>query len=97
MQSRDILRSALDDAASTLKAFVADEENLRAVVKFAETASETLDRGGRIYACGNGGSMSDAMHFAEEWTGRFRGNRDALPALAFSDASQLTCIANDFG
>jgi len=48
-------------------------------------------------ACGNGGSMCDAMHFAEEWTGRFRKNRAALPAIAFSDASQLTCIANDFG
>ena len=48
-------------------------------------------------SCGNGGSMCDAMHFAEEWTGRFRGNRDALPAIAFSDPSQLTCIANDFG
>jgi D-sedoheptulose 7-phosphate isomerase len=41
--------------------------------------------------------MCDAMHFAEEWTGRFRGDRRALPAVAFSDPSQLTCIANDFG
>ncbi|MBJ20581.1 MAG: phosphoheptose isomerase [Deltaproteobacteria bacterium] len=97
MQSRDILRSALDDAASTLKAFVADEENLRAVVKFAETASETLDRGGRIYACGNGGSMSDAMHFVEELSGCFRRQRSALSALAFSDPATLSCIANDFG
>ena len=48
-------------------------------------------------SAGNGGSMCDAMHFAEEWTGRFRGNRSALPAIAFSDPSQLTCIANDFG
>ena len=48
-------------------------------------------------ACGNGGSMCDAMHFAEEWTGRFRQDRNALPAVAFSDPSQLTCIANDFG
>jgi D-sedoheptulose 7-phosphate isomerase len=48
-------------------------------------------------SCGNGGSMCDAMHFAEEWTGRFRKDRAALPAIAFSDPSQLTCIANDFG
>ena len=56
-----------------------------------------MDAGGKLLACGNGGSMCDAMHFAEEWTGRFRGNRDALPAIAFSDPSQLSCIANDFG
>ena len=48
-------------------------------------------------ACGNGGSMCDAMHFAEEWTGRFRSDRNPLPAVAFSDPSHLTCIANDFG
>ena len=48
-------------------------------------------------SCGNGGSMCDAMHFAEEWTGRFRKDRAALPAIAFSDPSQLSCIANDFG
>lgn len=48
-------------------------------------------------ACGNGGSMCDAMHFAEEWTGRFRSDRSPLPAVAFSDPSHLTCIANDFG
>ena len=48
-------------------------------------------------SCGNGGSMCDAMHFAEEWTGRFRGDRAALPAVSFSDPSHLTCIANDFG
>ena len=48
-------------------------------------------------ACGNGGSMCDAMHFAEEWTGRFQKNRAALPAIAFSDPGQLSCIANDFG
>ena len=48
-------------------------------------------------SCGNGGSMCDAMHFAEEWTGRFRKDRSALAAVAFSDPSHLTCIANDFG
>jgi D-sedoheptulose 7-phosphate isomerase len=53
--------------------------------------------GGLLMACGNGGSMCDAMHFAEEWTGRFRKDRAAVPAVAFSDPSHLTCIANDFG
>jgi D-sedoheptulose 7-phosphate isomerase len=67
------------------------------VRRFADAAKATLDRGGLLMAAGNGGSMCDAMHFAEEWTGRFRKDRSALPALAFSDPSQLTCIANDFG
>ncbi|MCP4906409.1 MAG: SIS domain-containing protein [bacterium] len=59
--------------------------------------SETLERGRRIYACGNGGSMNDAMHFAEELSGCFRRQRSVLPALAFSDPAMLSCIANDFG
>ncbi|MEM9175676.1 MAG: SIS domain-containing protein, partial [Myxococcota bacterium] len=56
-----------------------------------------LREDGRVFACGNGGSMSDAMHFTEELCGRFRETRPALGALAFSDPATLTCIANDFG
>jgi D-sedoheptulose 7-phosphate isomerase len=67
------------------------------VRKFVSAASKTLANGGLLMSCGNGGSMCDAMHFAEEWTGRFRADRRALSAIAFSDPSQLTCIANDFG
>ena len=70
---------------------------MTAAAEFADLAFEALSDGKKLLACGNGGSMCDAMHFAEEWTGRFRGDRDPLPALAFSDPAQLTCIANDFG
>jgi D-sedoheptulose 7-phosphate isomerase len=93
----DAIRAAFDDARATLDAFLADAENVELVARFAALCRETLEAGGKLMACGNGGSMCDAMHFAEEWTGRFRGNRGALPAIAFSDPSQLTCIANDFG
>ena len=65
--------------------------------RFVEAVYATVVRRGLLMSCGNGGSMCDAMHFAEEWTGRFRGNREAVPAIAFSDPSHLTCIANDFG
>lgn len=58
---------------------------------------ETLQKGGKIITCGNGGSLCDAMHFAEELTGRFRGNRRALAAVALSDPSHITCVANDYG
>ncbi|HIG87058.1 MAG TPA: SIS domain-containing protein [Planctomycetes bacterium] len=74
-----------------------DADCMAAVATFAATAAKTLQAGGLLMSCGNGGSMCDAMHFAEEFTGRFRGDRRALPAIAFSDPSHLTCIANDFG
>jgi D-sedoheptulose 7-phosphate isomerase len=80
-----------------LEAFVADDQALAAVAEFVSAACLTLRAGGRLLACGNGGSMCDAMHFAEEWTGRFRGDRKALSAMSFSDPSHMTCIANDFG
>jgi D-sedoheptulose 7-phosphate isomerase len=97
MSSTDPVRAAFEEAQATLAAFLADPACLQGVGRFVESAAATLERGGLLMACGNGGSMCDAMHFAEEWTGRFRKDRAALPALAFSDASQLTCIANDFG
>lgn len=97
MSSSDAIRASFDEAVSTLQAFLAEPAGLTSVERFATAAEATLRSGGLIMSCGNGGSMCDAMHFAEEWTGRFRGNRKALPALAFSDPSQLTCIANDFG
>jgi D-sedoheptulose 7-phosphate isomerase len=59
--------------------------------------AEAFRSGNRVWACGNGGSMSDAIHFAEELSGRFRGNRTPLPALAISDPGYLTCVANDYG
>ncbi len=97
MPASDPIRHAFEEASSTLKAFLASPEALANVKRFADLAFETFQRGGLLLSCGNGGSMCDAMHFAEEWTGRFRGDRAALPAIAFSDPSQLTCIANDFG
>ncbi len=97
LDQQDAIRASFEMARTTLDAFLADESNLAAVGQFAAMCHSTLVNGGKLMACGNGGSMCDAMHFVEEWTGRFRGNRNALPAIAFSDPSQLTCIANDFG
>jgi D-sedoheptulose 7-phosphate isomerase len=97
MTQPDPIRASFDEAAATLQAFLADPRCLEGVKRFAAAAREALRAGKKLLACGNGGSMCDAMHFAEEWTGRFRNDRSPLPALAFSDPSQLTCIANDFG
>lgn len=93
----DAARAALQKARETLDAFLADPDLVAAVGEFAGHCQATLEAGGKLLACGNGGSMCDAMHFAEEWTGRFQGSRSPLPAMAFSDPSQLTCISNDFG
>lgn len=93
----EVLEVVFRDAAETLRAFTADPHAIPTVARFVDAAFETLGSGGHLMSCGNGGSMSDAMHFAEEWTGRFRRDRRALPAIAFSDPSQLSCIANDFG
>lgn len=77
--------------------FAADENNIERVSDAARLMAECLQRGGQIISCGNGGSLCDAMHFAEELTARFRKNRRALSAVAISDAAYLTCVANDFG
>lgn len=95
--NHDPVRVAFEEAAATLAAFLAAPEHLAGVRRFAQAAAATLKGGGLLMSCGNGGSMCDAMHFAEEMTGRFRKDRAALPAIAFADPSQLTCIANDFG
>jgi D-sedoheptulose 7-phosphate isomerase len=93
----DPIRASFEEAGVLLAEFVAGPEGIPAVHRFADAAADTLRGGHQLICCGNGGSMCDAMHFAEECTGRFRGDRDALPAIALSDPSQITCIANDFG
>ena len=95
--ARDQIRDSLNQAKAALDALLANEVALAAVAGAAELLVATFKAGGRVYSCGNGGSMSDAMHFAEELTGRYRENRPGLPALAISDAGHLTCVANDFG
>ncbi len=97
MQPVSPLATALADAATLLEACRRDAALMRGHERLVEAIAEVLQSGGRVYACGNGGSMSDAMHFAEELCGRFRETRRALPALAFSDPATLSCIANDFG
>ncbi len=97
MAERVPIRATFEEAGRVLASFLADAACMAAVERFADAAEACLRAGGTIYACGNGGSMCDAMHFAEEWTGRFRKDRAALPAAAFSDPAHMSCIANDFG
>jgi len=91
------IESTLAQARDYLNAFMDKDENVLALKSAAELLLDTLKNGGAIYSCGNGGSMSDAMHFAEELTGRYRQNRVGLSATAISDPGHISCVANDFG
>lgn len=96
-EARAAILAALADARSALDALMANDGTLVDIERAGAILIESFDRGGRAFSCGNGGSMSDAMHFAEELTGRFRLDRAGLPAQAISDVGHLTCVANDFG
>src|SRR5436189_3076011 len=91
------IQSTFLEAKKTLEDFIADENNFSKIEDAGKLMVATVNSGNKIISCGNGGSMCDAMHFAEELSGRFRENRKALPALSISDASHITCVANDFG
>ncbi|MBA2414201.1 MAG: D-sedoheptulose 7-phosphate isomerase [Burkholderiaceae bacterium] len=93
----DIIKSTLNEALGALQALVGNESTLQRIAAAGELLADTFVSGGRAYSCGNGGSMCDAMHFAEELTGRFRDNRPGYAALAISDASHLSCVGNDYG
>ncbi len=85
------------EAKAVLNTFLEDEENFRRILKAGQLMTESLKEGGKILSCGNGGSLCDAMHFAEELTGRYRENRPAIGAIAMSDASHMACVGNDYG
>ncbi|MBP6574112.1 MAG: D-sedoheptulose 7-phosphate isomerase [Flavobacteriales bacterium] len=95
--STDRIRSHFAESASVLDKFLADPSNVQAVEQAAAFMSYCLKQGNKIISCGNGGSMCDAMHFAEELTGRFRDDRRPIAALSISDPSHLTCVGNDHG
>lgn len=92
-----IVEASLAQAAAALERLRADQAALVDIARAGDLLVECFRRGGRVYSCGNGGSMCDAMHFAEELSGKFRSERAALPAMAISDAAHLTCAGNDFG
>ncbi len=80
-----------------LKDFIEKEEKEKTTEKIAEELADIFKNGNKVLICGNGGSNCDALHFAEEFTGRFRKERRALPAIALSDSSHITCVGNDYG
>lgn len=93
----NFIQSSLLEAQQTLHKFIANEQNVRDLEQAIGLFVTSFRNGGRVYSCGNGGSMCDAMHFAEELTGRYRKDRAPLPATTVADAGHITCVANDFG
>lgn len=91
------IKQHFTEARNVLDQFISDEHNFRNIEKAGMLLVETIQAGGKVISCGNGGSMSDAMHFAEELSGRYRDDRPAYPAIAISDPSHLSCVANDYG
>lgn len=89
--------ASLKEAKSGLDAMLENDVLLSTIDQAGQSLAATLKNGGRVFSCGNGGSMCDAMHFAEELSGRYRKNRPALAATSISDVSHMTCVANDYG
>lgn len=97
MNAVDHVKSALTDAQSALAALIENEATLESIAQAAHAIAESQRQGGAVYSCGNGGSLCDAMHFAEEMTGRYRQNRKPYRAAAISDVSHMACVGNDYG
>src|SRR3954470_5389148 len=97
MDVSSIISKELTEARSVLDRFISDSANIKSIEKAADLIVESMKKGGKVISCGNGGSHCDAMHFAEELSGRYRDDRKALPAMCISDASHITCVGNDYG
>ena len=96
MEKANVL-AALNDARDALDALISNEKTIEAVVAAAGLMADAVEGDGKVMSCGNGGSLCDAMHFAEDMTGRYRSNRRPYAALAISDASHMACVGNDYG
>ena len=94
---QDLIRDELSEAATVLNDFLSDDHNLAQIEKAAKAIADSFKQQGKVLSCGNGGSHCDAMHFAEELTGRYRENRPGYPGIAISDPSHLSCVSNDYG
>ena len=97
MNLHERISKNLEEAENTIREFRKNSQNIFSIEQAVQLMATSLAQGNKIISCGNGGSMCDAMHFAEELTGRFRENRKGMAAIAISDAGYLSCVANDFG
>jgi D-sedoheptulose 7-phosphate isomerase len=94
---KDIIKQELQQSHDLLTEFMANDDNITEIANAAEMMIHAIKNGDKIIACGNGGSMSDAIHFASELTGKLREDRSPIPAVAISDPGHITCVGNDYG
>ena len=93
----ETIKAALMEAQTALEALIANDEAIAAVDCASKAMAQAISSGHKILSCGNGGSLCDSMHFAEEMTGRFRQDRPGFAAIAIADASHMSCVGNDYG
>ena len=93
----EVWKQALTDARKVLTEFAADPKNMEQCAAFADSLVKVFKDSKKVLICGNGGSHCDALHFAEEFTGRYRSDRPALPVIALGEAAHATCVGNDYG
>ena len=94
---KDSILNELNEAQEVLNNFLSDISNIEKIEEAGKLLIASVKNDRKIITCGNGGSMADAIHFAEELTGRFRNHRKAIPAMAISDPGYISCVSNDFG
>jgi len=97
MDFQSLIAQELNEASTVLNQFISNQKNLQQIEVAAKAIAASLQAGGKIISCGNGGSHCDAMHFAEELTGKYREPRKAIPAICISDPSHISCVSNDYG
>lgn len=97
MNHDQLIKQELLEAYDVLDKFLTDPDTVTKITAAAEAFVVAFKDGGKAISCGNGGSHCDAMHFAEELTGRYRDDRPPMPAIAISDASHISCVGNDYG
>lgn len=91
------IKAQFIEAQQVLSAFIAEEQNFVKIEQAGQLLVKSFQSNGKVISCGNGGSMCDAMHFAEELSGRYREDRKPFPAMAIADPSYLSCTGNDYG
>ena len=94
---KNIISQELNEAQLVLQKFLSDEHNIQQIEAAAQLMADAIKQNNKIISCGNGGSHCDAMHFAEELSGRYRNERRSMPAIAISDVSHISCVGNDYG
>jgi len=97
MDINKIIKGELNEAKELLNNIINQPAMINNINRAATLMADAIKSKGKIISCGNGGSHCDAMHFAEELTGRYRKDRKPIPAIAISDPSHISCVANDYG